>query len=71
VIWAKDRWRVEYSLRWNPFRVPIYIAAEDTHQPAPSLIHGRIGAALAELRERTADYQLGVHCLPAQPISPY
>ncbi len=30
IVWANDPWRIDYSLRWNPFQVPIYVAADDT-----------------------------------------
>ena len=69
ILWANDQWRIDYSLRWNPFRVPIYTAANDTHQPAPERIRAAILRSLADLRERTAGYSRPSHALPAQRVA--
>jgi len=42
--------RIDFSLRWNPFRVPIYIAANNTCQPAPSRVFAALTDALRDLR---------------------
>lgn len=49
LIWAAAPWRIAYSLRWNPFDVPIFVATDQTHQPDPRLIADRTAAALAGL----------------------
>lgn len=69
VIWAQEQWRVNYSLRWNPFRVPIYIAANDTCQPEPTRVCAAIVAALADLRQRTENFTKPCLTLPSQPIA--
>jgi ADP-heptose:LPS heptosyltransferase len=69
ILWAQDQWRIDYSLRWNPFRVPIYIAANDTCQPEPARVCLAILDALKDLRGRTDDFRRPCFTLPAQPIS--
>jgi hypothetical protein len=71
ILWAKDQWRIDYSLRWNPFRVPIYIAANDTCQPAPDLVAKAIANVLQELKERSGYFTRPLYTLPAQPIANY
>ena len=70
ILWAQDQWRIDFSLRWNPFRVPIYIAANNTCQPAPDLVCDAIAAALRDLRLRTRQFTVPAYTLPAQPIAP-
>jgi hypothetical protein len=71
VLWAYHQSSIDYSLRWNPFRVPIYVAAKDTHQPAPQSVHAAIIEAMADLRERTHGFSKPCYTLPAQPIAYY
>jgi hypothetical protein len=71
VLWAQHQWRIDYSLRWNPFRVPIYIAANDTSQPPPKVVVDALAKALADLRAKSKDFTQPVYTLPAQPIAPY
>ena len=70
VVWAQDQWRIDYSLRWNPFRVPIYTAANNTRQPKPEIVCEAITNALQDLRLRTRQFTFPAYTLPAQPISP-
>lgn len=49
VVWAAAPWRVQYSLRWNPFSVPVIVAASDTHTPAPERIKQTIDNALRQI----------------------
>jgi len=69
VLWANDQWRIDYSLRWNPFRVPIYTAANDTCQPDPQRVVRAIAEALNDLKNRTGSFQTPCYTLPAQPIA--
>jgi hypothetical protein len=69
VIWAQHQWRVNYSLRWNPFQVPIYVAANDTCQPEPARVCGAIQDALAGLRSRTDQFSRPCYTLPSRPIA--
>ena len=69
ILWANDQWRIDFSLRWNPFRVPIYIAANDTSQPAPARVLAAITDALRDLRERTNNYTKPACTFPAQRIA--
>jgi hypothetical protein len=71
LLWAQDQWRIDYSLRWNPFRVPIYTAANDTCRPAPELICEEALASLRDLAARTQDFSRPVYHLPAQQISAF
>jgi hypothetical protein len=71
IVWAQDQWRIDYSLRWNPFRVRIYVAANNTSQPAPDLVSEAIGNALQDLRVKTRDFTQSVYTVPAQPIAYY
>jgi len=68
ILWAENQWRIDFSLRWNPFRVPIYIAANDTCQPEPGRVAKAILDALADLKTRTNNYRKPCYTLPAQPI---
>jgi len=69
ILWAQDQWRIDYSLRWNPFRVPIYIAANNTRQPAPELVCEAIANALRDLRLKTRQFTVPAYTLPARPIA--
>jgi len=71
ILWANDPWRIDYSLRWNPFRVPIYIAADDTMQPEPARVFIILVDALQNLRERTNNYTQPAYTFPAQRIANY
>jgi hypothetical protein len=69
VLWAADQWRIDYSLRWNPFHVPIIVAANDTHQPAPERVYGIIDDFLNQSKEMFESNKL--RNLKAQPIAWY
>lgn len=69
LLWAEDQWRIDFSLRWNPFRVPIYIAANDTCQPEPTRVAQAITDSLNHLKKQTDNYRKPCYTLPAQPIS--
>lgn len=69
LLWAEDQWRIDFSLRWNPFRVPIYIAANDTCQPEPARVAQAIADSLNDLKKQTDNYRKPCYTLPAQPIS--
>lgn len=69
ILWAQDQWRIDYSLRWNPFQVPIYVVANDTVQPEARLVSSKILSALNELRERTSNHSLPPYAEPAKTIS--
>jgi hypothetical protein len=71
ILAANDRWRTDYSLRWNPFRVPIYVAANDTCQPEPTRVCKAILDTLNDLRARTDGFRKPSLTLPAQPITCY
>jgi hypothetical protein len=71
VLWANDQWRIDYSLRWNPFRVPIYVAANNTCQPLPGEVFKAIVSALDDLKTRTDGFRKPCYTLPAQLISNY
>jgi hypothetical protein len=71
VVWANDSWRINYSLRWNPFQVPIYVAADDTHVPPPEKVFKAIVDALDDLRRRTDGFRRACYSLPAQQIAYY
>jgi hypothetical protein len=71
ILWANDQWRIDYSLRWNPFRVPIYVAANNTFRPEPSLVLQAIANTLEDLRRRTDDFHKPCYTLPGQPVSNY
>lgn len=71
IVWAQDQWRIDYSLRWNPFRVPIYVAANDSFRPPPERICGAIRDALQDLRKKSKDFSRPIYTLPAGRIAPY
>ena len=47
LIWAPDQWRVDNCNRWNVFRVPTFVVANDTSSPPPErvveVIKGAVG----------------------------
>ena len=71
ILWAQQQWRIDYSLRWNPFRVPIFIAANDTSQPAPEVVVTAIEKVLKDLRQRSQNFTQPIYAVPAQPIPNY
>jgi|GEM_PF-1059351 len=69
LLWANDPWRINYSLRWNPFRVPQFVAADNTSQPDPGLVCAAIRNALEELRRNTDGFTRPCYTFPARPIA--
>jgi len=68
LIWGEGQWRVDPALRWNPFRVPIYIMTIATWRPAPKDVCDFAVQCLADLRNRTQGFQQPCYTLPPQPI---
>jgi hypothetical protein len=64
LIWADGQWRLDGCERWNVFRVPTYIVANDTHRPDPERVGNQIIAALADLRQRTDNFSRPAYTLP-------
>ena len=71
VFFADGQWRIDYCRRWNPFRVPQYVVADDTMQPAPSRVFAALTDALRDLRERTNNYTQPAGTFPARRIADY
>lgn len=71
VFFADGQWRIDFCRGWNPFRVPLYVAADDTMQPAPSRVFAALRDALRDLRERTNNYTRPAYTFPAQRIANY
>lgn len=69
LLWAHDPWRINYSLRWNPFRVPQYVATDNTSQPDPELVCRAAKNALDELRTLTDGFTKPCYTFPAKPIA--
>jgi hypothetical protein len=69
IIWGDGQWRVAPALRWNPFRVPIYVVTNAHWQPTPETVCEAVVRALKDMRERTADFSRPIYQLPAQPIA--
>ena len=69
VFFADGQWRISYCRRWNPFRVPQYVAADDTMQPEPERVLRALLDALRDLRARTENFSKPCYTLPAQPIA--
>ena len=65
LIWAPGQWRIDGCNRWNVFRVPTYIVANDTSQPDPALVGKKIAEAMEDLRARTDDFSKPAYTLPA------
>jgi len=57
LIWADGQWRLDNCERWNVFRVPTYIVANDTHRPDPERVNQQIICALADLQQRTDGFR--------------
>lgn len=68
IIWADGKGHVAFALRWNPFRVPIYVMTTATWQPAPEDISRYITGSMQNLRARTDNFQKPCYSIPAQPI---
>lgn len=64
LIWADGQWRLDNCERWNFFRVPTYVVANDTHRPDPERVGTKIVEALADLRQRTNHFSLPAYTLP-------
>jgi hypothetical protein len=64
LIWADGQWRLDNCERWNVFRVPAYIVANDTHRPDPERVGQKILEALADLRQRTNNFSTPACALP-------
>ena len=71
IQWAEDQWRLDFSLRWNPFRVPIYIVSNTESQPSPQLVYEAIDDALVDLRKKSHDFTQPLYTVPAQQIAGY
>lgn len=69
IIWAEGQYHLSFALRWNPFRVPIYVVTTATWRPTPEEVCRHIGQCLEDLRARTKNYTKPCYTLPAQPIS--
>jgi hypothetical protein len=68
-FFADGQWRIDNCLGWNPFRVPLYVIANDTMQPPPELVFSKVQLALADLAAKSDNFQRPAYSLPAQPIS--
>lgn len=68
IIWGDGQWRIDPALRWNPFRVPIYVVTIATWRPAPEEVCRFIVQSLDDLRARTGNFQKPIYTLPPQPI---
>lgn len=68
IVWARNQAFIDVNFAWNPFRVPIYVAA-NTHQPDPQRVAETIRDALGDLRKKTADFTQPAYTLPAQQIA--
>ena len=71
IIWGEGQCRIDPALRWNPFRVPIYVVTITTWQPSPEQVFNAIADALNELRAKTDGFSRPTYTLPAQPIGRY
>ena len=69
VLWAPFPYKVDYARRWNPFDVPLYIAADDTSEPAPDRVLNTIVRALEDMKRRTNNFQGPLFRLPAVHIA--
>ena len=68
IIWADGQGHVTFALRWNPFRVPLYIMTIASWRPAPEDVCCYIDECMRDLRARTENFNKPCYTLPAQPI---
>lgn len=68
LIWGEGQERIDPALRWNPFRVPIYVVSTETWQPLPKEVCQASVNALEDLKSRTNRFTRPPYTLPAQPI---
>jgi hypothetical protein len=70
-LWAHGQDSIDYSLRWNPFEVPIYVVANNTHLPPPGYVVEQLTSALADLRRLTGNFRQPAYRVPAREIAYY
>ncbi len=68
-FFADGEWRIENCRGWNPFRVPLYVIANDTMRPPVELVFTKLREFLADLSRRTDGFQRPPYTVPAQRIS--
>lgn len=68
LIWGDGQWRIDPALRWNPFRVPIYVVTNAAWQPLPEEVCQAALNAFRDLKVRTKGFTQTPYTLPAQPI---
>lgn len=71
IQWAEDQWRLDFSLRWNPFRVPIYIVSNTESQPSPKFVCQAIVNALFDLQRKSNNFADPLFTVPAHQIAGY
>lgn len=64
LIWAPGQWRLDNCEAWNVFQVPTYVVSNAVRPPEPEVVGQKIVAALADLRQRTADFSRPAYTLP-------
>jgi hypothetical protein len=69
LLWAHDPWRINYSLRWNPFRVPQFVVTDSTSQPEAEDVVRTALDALDSLRRQTDNFTRPCYTFPARPIA--
>jgi hypothetical protein len=69
LIWGEGQWRVDPALRWNPFRVPIYVVTNQAWQPQPKEILAAVVQSLEDIRHKTDNFVRPPYVLPAQKIA--
>jgi hypothetical protein len=68
-FFADGQWRIDNCLEWNPFRVPLYVIANDSMQPPAVVVFEKTRAALADIECRTEGHSRPPYTTPAQRIS--
>ena len=68
IIWGDGQWRIAPALRWNPFRVPIYVVTITSWRPTPEVVCRFVVQSMEDLRARTDHFKKPCYVTPAQPI---
>ena len=53
LIWAPDQWRIDNCNRWNVFKVPTFVAGNDTPLPSPEQVMEVLQLAMRRLIKKT------------------
>ena len=69
VYWAPFPHKADFARRWNPFDVPLYVATDETHEPAPQRVLDSVLSAFQDMKKRSDNFRAPLFRLPAIRIA--